>query len=115
MTQDLIPNKRIFKDPVHDYGECYSSDNFSRRSHLWLRLRMYVHSGVRSMDLQLYRHVSCRWLLFDEKKNPISHFSPRPHFQRLRYVKQLGISYHVYPGASHNRFEHCLGTSDDIF
>lgn len=33
-----------------------------------------------------------------------------PQFQRLRNIKQLGGCYHVFPGASHNRFEHCIGT-----
>ncbi|KAM9501650.1 deoxynucleoside triphosphate triphosphohydrolase SAMHD1-like [Clarias gariepinus] len=32
-----------------------------------------------------------------------------PQFQRLRNIKQLGGAYFVFPGASHNRFEHSIG------
>lgn len=32
-----------------------------------------------------------------------------PYFQRLRRIKQLGMTHYVYPGALHTRFHHALG------
>ena len=34
-----------------------------------------------------------------------------PWFQRLRRIKQLGLSNTVFPGANHTRFEHALGAA----
>lgn len=32
-----------------------------------------------------------------------------PHFQRLHYIRQTGLSYKVFPGANTTRFEHSIG------
>lgn len=42
-------------------------------------------------------------IVFDLLEHPI--------FQRLRQIKQLGLSYLVFPGANHTRFEHAIGAS----
>jgi HD superfamily phosphohydrolase len=33
-----------------------------------------------------------------------------PWFQRLRRIKQLGLTHYVYPSAQHTRFQHALGS-----
>ena len=42
----------------------------------------------------------------DWEREVINH----PAFQRLRRIKQLALADFVYPGATHTRFEHALGT-----
>jgi HD superfamily phosphohydrolase len=32
-----------------------------------------------------------------------------PYFQRLRRIRQLGMTQYVYPGSNHTRFQHALG------
>jgi HD superfamily phosphohydrolase len=34
-----------------------------------------------------------------------------PYFQRLRRIRQLGLTHYVYPGANHTRFQHALGAT----
>ena len=51
-------------------------------------------------------HVFIR-LISDERQVVDS-----PAFQRLRHIHQLALSYLVYPGATHKRFEHALGTME---
>ncbi|RMF78514.1 MAG: HD domain-containing protein, partial [Planctomycetota bacterium] len=41
----------------------------------------------------------------DWERDIINH----PVFQRLRRIRQLAFSEHVYPGSVHTRFEHSLG------
>jgi HD superfamily phosphohydrolase len=44
--------------------------------------------------------------MFTHERKIIDH----PLFLRLRHIKQNDILFYVFPGATHNRFEHCVGT-----
>ncbi len=39
----------------------------------------------------------------------IFHLIEHPLFQRLRRIRQLGMTHFVFPGANHSRFQHALG------
>jgi len=57
-------------------------------------------------DKKIYDSVH-GFIPFDEFEKELIDSLP---FQRLHYVHQLGIAYLVYPGATHTRFEHAIGT-----
>jgi uncharacterized protein len=50
------------------------------------------------------------WGFIDLKSGLLLDLIEHPYFQRLRRIKQLGLSSIVYPGANHTRFEHAIGT-----
>lgn len=52
------------------------------------------------------RDVVYGFIFLDEQECAII---DHPAFQRLRRIKQLSLTDMVYPGATHTRFEHCVG------
>ncbi len=49
------------------------------------------------------------FILFEDFEKELINSQP---VQRLKSIKQLALTYEVYPGATHSRFEHSLGTME---
>ncbi|KAM9427077.1 deoxynucleoside triphosphate triphosphohydrolase SAMHD1-like isoform 1-T1 [Salvelinus alpinus] len=62
---------------------------------------MQIVAGTKVFNDPIHGHVEMHPLLV--------RIIDTPQFQRLRHIKQLGGAYFVFPGASHNRFEHSIG------
>uniref|UniRef100_A0AAX7VNX8 Deoxynucleoside triphosphate triphosphohydrolase SAMHD1 n=1 Tax=Astatotilapia calliptera TaxID=8154 RepID=A0AAX7VNX8_ASTCA len=83
-----------------------SESLFGSGSHLhldYINISIGNHKQTRSSVFNdpIHGHVALHPLLIK--------IIDTPQFQRLRNIKQLGGTYLVFPGASHNRFEHSLG------
>ncbi|KAI8071401.1 HD phosphohydrolase domain-containing protein [Gongronella butleri] len=61
------------------------------------------HEGHKVINDPIHGHIKL--------DNSTVEFIDTVQFQRLRDLKQLGAAYFVFPGGSHNRFEHSIGVS----
>jgi deoxynucleoside triphosphate triphosphohydrolase SAMHD1 len=65
--------------------------------------KYFYKAGQKIINDPVHGHVELERYLLD--------IIDTPQFQRLRELKQLGTTYFLFPGASHHRYEHCLGVS----
>lgn len=73
--------------------------------HEWRHLGVLSHSGAAVTPQVFWDPVHSQISL-----HPVSvAVLDTVQFQRLREIRQLGIAHYLYPGATHTRFEHCLG------
>jgi uncharacterized protein len=64
----------------------------------------YITNKKKIINDPVHGFINISWdIIFDL----IEH----PYFQRLRRIRQLGLTSFVYPGASHSRFQHALGAT----
>ena len=91
-----------------------SGANSRKREHVSDQLSTHAHglaeyqNNMTSSDGKIFRDPIHGSITLNR---PLVSIIDTIQFQRLRYIKQLGASYWVYPGACHNRFEHSIGTS----
>jgi HD superfamily phosphohydrolase len=83
--------------------ECPTLPDMSRHVHC------RQGAGPMSKDLHEIRDPIHNFIRIETEERRI--LDSRP-FQRLRHIHQLAMTYLVYPGATHKRFEHSLGVME---
>ncbi|TRY56057.1 hypothetical protein DNTS_017904 [Danionella cerebrum] len=118
LEDDLQTTHKLFLPPSTDHAVNGSALPYLTEAHLEKMgvsplgsrlqilhsLRKLWHFSPESMKVfndPIHGHIELHPLLL--------RFIDTPQFQRLRHIKQLGGTYLVFPGASHNRFEHSVG------
>jgi HD superfamily phosphohydrolase len=79
------------------------------RSHLFIRHSWIVlrYSFIMPSNFEIVRDPLWNNIRIDADALRVLDSEP---LQRLRYIRQLGHAFLVYPGSTHTRFEHALGT-----
>lgn len=100
--KDRYQNMSEFKNAIelYLYSNPYHSHNF--RIHSFLIPSSYFGYFKEKIRIPISGSVP----IFKEIKDIIT----TADFQKLKGIKQLGCTNFVYPGATHTRFEHSLGT-----
>lgn len=64
---------------------------------------------VMSETMRTMKTIYCTIHGYTEWEDPLVSIINTPEFQRLKRIKQLAVVHHVFPCATHTRFEHSLG------
>jgi uncharacterized protein len=75
----------------------------------YLKLSVSGFNFMSNGDLHEIRDPIHVFVRLDSHEREVLNSRP---FQRLRHIHQLALTYLVYPGATHKRFEHSLGVME---
>lgn len=76
------------------------------------KLLIFFHKGAASPLVKRYHEFRDPIHTFIRAETAERQVIDSPAFQRLRHIHQLSLSHLIYPGATHKRFEHCLGVME---